>query len=192
MGLFLKGHVAKTIWPIRTFDYIHKALVMNFLAIINLNYWGPVLWAGRLNKADQRHVYSVWDQFTLNSWLGPTNLTSPHQWVRCTYDTVRYMLPNESRCDNERWIGEFVSFSYTHVPKEIWPPSSLDLNPMEYWAWSTIETQINICAHTTKTSILANIKENFTILDRDMVAWALGRFRGGIEALIEDGGDLIE
>ena len=43
-----------------------------------------------------------------------------------------------------------------------------------------------------KTFLIATIKENFASLDRDMVARALGRFKGRVEAVIEACGDFVE
>ena len=70
----------------------------------------------------------------------------------------------------------------------MWPPSSPDLHTIDLWAWSAIKARTNRRAYTTKTSLIATIKENFAILDRDMVTSVWGR----VEAVIEAGGDFIE
>ena len=80
----------------------------------------------------------------------------------------------------------------THVPKEMWPPSSPYLNLMYYWAWGYFEACTNRHAHTTKTSLVSIIKENFASLDRDMVIMDCGRFRGRVEAVIGADGNFIE
>ena len=63
---------------------------------------------------------------------------------------------------------------------------------MDFWAWGYFEACTNRRAYTTKTSLIATIKEKFASLDRDMVTRACGRFRGRVKAVIEAGGDFIE
>ena len=87
-------------------------------------------------------------------------------------------------------MAEFVSFGY-HVSKELSTPSSPNFNPIEYWALSAIKAWTNRRAHTNNTPVIATIKKNFAILERDMVFRACGQFRGRVEAVIEIGGDFI-
>ena len=75
----------------------------------------------------------------------------------------------------------------THVPKEMWPPSSPDLNPLDYWAQGYFKAWSNRRADTKKISLIATIKENFAILYRDMMTRACERFRGRVWAVIEAG-----
>ena len=80
----------------------------------------------------------------------------------------------------------------THVPKEMLPPSSPDLNPLDYLAQGYFEACTNRRAYTTKTSPIATIKENFASLYGDMVTRACRRFRGRVGVVIEAVGDFIE
>ena len=59
-----------------------------------------------------------------------------------------------------------------------WPPSSSDLNLMDYFIRGYLESHTNRCPHTTKASLIASKKEHFASLTRDLVIKAYSRFRG--------------
>jgi hypothetical protein len=44
-----------------------------------------------------------------------------------------------------------------HWSKEIWPPSSKDCNPLDYFMWSEVEREVNKHPHNTLASINAKI-----------------------------------
>ena len=54
------------------------------------------------------------------------------------------------------WLEEHCS---DFVTKDKWPPSSPDLNPMNYFFWGVLENRTNRRPHTTKASLIASIKE---------------------------------
>ena len=77
-------------------------------------------------------------------------------------------------------------------PKEIWPPSSPDCNPLDYYVWGVCEQEVNKAPHNTLASLQAKITEVMGSLPRDTVAKACRRFRHRIEQVIEANGDFIE
>ena len=87
------------------------------------------------------------------------------------------------------WLKEHC---YDVVTKEQWPPSSPDLNPMDYFVWGYLEAHTNRRPHTTKASLIASIKEHFASMPSNLIIKACSRFRGRIEAVIEAKGNYIE
>lgn len=77
-------------------------------------------------------------------------------------------------------------------PKEVWPPSSPDCNPLDYFVWGVCEREVNKAPHNTLDSVKNKIKEVMGNLERDLVAKACSRFRSRIEAVVEAEGDFIE
>ncbi len=55
-----------------------------------------------------------------------------------------------------------------------------------------MEAHTNRCAHTTKTSLITSIKENFASMDKAMVAKAWVAFQGRVKALIEAEGGFFD
>ena len=87
------------------------------------------------------------------------------------------------------WLEEHC---YNFVTKNKWPPSSLDLNPMDYFFWGVLENQTNRRPHTTMASLIASIKEQCISIDREMVKKACRSFRTRIEHAIEAEGNYVE
>ncbi len=87
------------------------------------------------------------------------------------------------------WLKEN---SCDFVDKETWPPSSPDLNPMDYFFWGVLESRTNRHPHTTKASLITSIKEQCRVMEREMVQRACGRFRSRVEQVIEAEGSFIE
>ncbi len=76
--------------------------------------------------------------------------------------------------------------------KEVWPPSSPDCNPLDYFVWGVCERDVNRAPHNTLASLRSKITEVMASLSRDTVVTACKRFRNRIEAVVEVGGDFIE
>ena len=87
------------------------------------------------------------------------------------------------------WLEEHC---YDFITKNKWPPSSPDLNPMDYFFWGVLENQINQCPHTTKASLIASVKEQCISIDREMVKKACESFRTRIECVIKAEGNYVE
>ncbi len=81
-----------------------------------------------------------------------------------------------------KWLKDHC---YDPVSKGCWPPSSPDLNPLDYFVWGYLRTHTNRHAHSTKASLIPFIKENFASMDTAMVAKTCVAFRGRVEAVIE-------
>ena len=72
--------------------------------------------------------------------------------------------------------------------KEVWPPSSLDCNPLDNNVWSVCQQDVNKATHNISASLMAKITEVMGNLPRDTVAKACQRFCLRIEAVVEAGG----
>ena len=68
--------------------------------------------------------------------------------------------------ETQAWLQkecyDFVSFSN-------WPPSSPDLNLLDYFVWSYVENITNITPHNTKASLIAAIRRVFAELPPALV-----------------------
>ena len=54
--------------------------------------------------------------------------------------------------------------SYDFVPFSHWPPSSPDLNPLDYFVWSYVENITNMTSHNTKASLISAPRRGFAEL----------------------------
>lgn len=97
--------------------------------------------------------------------------------------------PAHTASSTQQWLAANVPEFW---PKEIWPPSSPDCNPLDYFVWGVCERETNKQPHNTLDSLKAKINQVMGDLDRDILAKACSRFRPRIEAVVEAGGDFIE
>ena len=68
----------------------------------------------------------------------------------------------ETRTSLQKECYDFVPFSH-------WPPSSPDLNPLNYFVWSYVENITNMTSHNTKASLIAAIRQVFAELPPALV-----------------------
>ena len=72
------------------------------------------------------------------------------------------------------WLEEHC---FDFVPNSRWPPSSPDLNPMDYFFSGYLEAKTNQAPHTTKDSLITAIMEQTTSLSKQVVAKTCKSFR---------------
>ncbi len=72
---------------------------------------------------------------------------------------------------NSKRTQEWLKANLPEVwEKEIWPPSSPDCNPLDYFVWGVAEFQVNKVPHSTTVSLISKIKEVMGNLDKATVA----------------------
>ena len=89
----------------------------------------------------------------------------------------------------QEWLAQNL---HDHVTPNMWPPSSPDLNPMDYYVWGVVEKETNKRPHSTKESLKATILHVMGILQEEPLILACSRFRNRLEAVIEAEGVFIE
>ena len=99
------------------------------------------------------------------------------------------LAPAHKSKETQAWLQKecynFVHFSH-------WPPSSPDLNPLNYFVWSYVENITKMTSHNTKASLIAANRRVFAELPPALVEKACSQFRIRIEAMIEAEGGYIE
>ena len=98
------------------------------------------------------------------------------------------VLAHKSK-ENQAWLQKEC---YDFIPFSHWPPSSSNLNLLDYFVWSYVENITNMTSHNTKASMIAAIRQVFAKLPPALVEKACSQFRIHIEAVIEAEGSYIE
>lgn len=97
--------------------------------------------------------------------------------------------PAHTANKTQAWLADNLKEFW---PKNIWPPSSPDCNPCDFFLWGVCEREVNKCPHNTKASLKTKITQVMAGLDKDMVANACRRFRSRIERVVDADGGFIE
>jgi hypothetical protein len=79
-----------------------------------------------------------------------------------------------------------------HWLKEMWPPSSTDCNPFDYFMWCVVEREVNKCPHITLASLKVMTSDIMTDLDKEVIIHACKTFRSWIEDVMEATGVFIK
>ena len=87
---------------------------------------------------------------------------------------------------------DFVNLAVTHVPKEMWPPSSPILIQWTFGPRATLKHAPIDVPIPQRPPPLPLSSRTSPACTWDMVTRACGRFRGRVKAVIEAGGDFIE
>jgi len=99
--------------------------------------------------------------------------------------------PNPDRFEvpTQTWLNDhFPNF----INKNEWPPSSPDLNPLDYSIWSIIESETNAQAHTSVESLRRAIIRVFDNLDQETINRAIDDWPRRLDAVIESQGGHFE
>ena len=89
--------------------------------------------------------------------------------------------PAHKSKETQAWLQKEC---YDFVPFSHWPPTSPDLNPLDYFVWSYVENITNMTSHNTKASLIAAIRRVFAELSPALVEKACSQFWIRIEEVI--------
>jgi hypothetical protein len=79
-----------------------------------------------------------------------------------------------------------------HCLKEMWPPSSTDCNPLDYFMWCVVEREVIKSLHITLASLKVMTSDVMTDLDREVIIHACKKLGSWIEAVMEATGVFIK
>ena len=82
--------------------------------------------------------------------------------------------PAHKSKETQAWLQKEC---YDFVPFSHWPPSSPDLNLLDYFVWSYVENITNMTSHNTKASLIAAIRRVFAEVPRAPVEKACSQIR---------------
>ena len=82
--------------------------------------------------------------------------------------------PAHKSKETQAW---FQKECYVFVPFSQCPPSSPDLNPLDYFVWSYVENITNMTSHNTKASLITAIRRVFTELPPALVEKVCSQFQ---------------
>lgn len=89
----------------------------------------------------------------------------------------------------QNWVSDELDMAWT---KEFWPPSSPDLNPLDYYVWGVLERETNKRAHNNTDSLRDAIEEATANMNTVHLVNACQRFRARVEAAIQAEGGWFE
>ena len=111
-------------------------------------------------------------------------------WVRSNYRPGEYVFQQDgATCHTAKATASFLEREgVEYWNKEMWPPSSPDLNPLDYAIWSRLVRQVNRVRHTNMDNLKNAIIQAWGDMDADYLKHVTGRFRSRLERVLEGDG----
>ncbi len=97
--------------------------------------------------------------------------------------------PAHTSARAQKWCAQNMP---NFIEKDSWPPSSPDLNPLDYYVWSVLEEDVNSTSYNTRSALVEAIKRAFERLDKDKLKRACASFRGRLEKCVAAEGGFFE
>ena len=115
-------------------------------------------------------------------WIERVTARKPYVWQQ-----------NFASCHTSRRTQSWLIENFCdHIILNMWPPNSLDCNPLDYYVWDAVERETNKTPCNTKDELTARIITTLINLNQDTVGKACNRFRSHLKAVVEANGDFFE
>ncbi|XP_046868909.1 uncharacterized protein LOC124461437 [Drosophila willistoni] len=105
------------------------------------------------------------------------------------YIFQQYYAPSHKAMATQDWMAENF---HDHITPNLWPPSSPDLNLLDYYVWGVVERETNKHPHNTISSLKTAINTVMVNMNKDHLIRACNRFRSRFEKVIAANGNFIE
>uniref|UniRef100_A0A2M4DS66 Putative transposable element n=1 Tax=Anopheles darlingi TaxID=43151 RepID=A0A2M4DS66_ANODA len=115
-------------------------------------------------------------------------------WVKANFGAPQNVVfqqdgaPCHTSNRTQTWLKENMNF----WPKVIWPPSSPDLNPLDYSIWAFVQAKACESSHRSVDSLKASIIKAWASMSETYVTKVCSRFRSRLEKVIENEGGHFE
>jgi hypothetical protein len=107
-------------------------------------------------------------------------------------EAERAVIVNRLRAGIQMETSINIKENLTEVwGKEVWPPSSPDCNPFDYFVWGVSELSVIAEFRNKFKDLIQKMKELVGSLARDTLAKACRSFRSTIEAVFTANGSFI-
>ena len=78
------------------------------------------------------------------------------------------------------------------IPPTLWPPNSLDLNPVDYCVWSVLQERVYYCTKVDNVDLKQRIVAEWAALDHIIIASAIAQWRLRLHACVLAAGEHCE
>ncbi len=159
----------------------HPAKAMMLGMICADGFTLPPIWInGNLNGAKYRQIlgHVVFPALDLHFGAGNYTFTQDGAPSHTSKSTQKYL---KGRLGSSRFWS-----------KALWPPSSPNLNPLDYYAWQHVQSKACRNSHSNIADLKASVDAVWAALTKDEIRKACNAFRTRIKACIAAKGGVFE
>ncbi|KAI6646993.1 hypothetical protein LOD99_8992 [Oopsacas minuta] len=107
-------------------------------------------------------------------------------------DEKLFTVEEASNRQNERTLASRSQDIPDCINKDEWPPSSPDLNPLDYSVWANLESRACAKSHKSLESLKVNLLSEWQKIPQEELRKAVHQFRGRITSVSHKKGGYIE
>ena len=115
-------------------------------------------------------------------------------WLKASYPEGNYCwtqdgAPSHTARKNQAFCKANMAKFWS---KEVWPPSSPDLNPLDFAVWGFLERATNKTSHPSVDALKGVIRREWAKMSSDFIVSSCRSVRRRVQAVIENNGGHIE
>jgi transposase len=115
-------------------------------------------------------------------------------WIEANFDDPEnvVLMQDGAPCHTANLVQNWLRTHINFWPKDVWPPSSPDLNPLDFSIWATVQARVNVKMYPNTDALKASISKVWADLSGDDIRNVCARFRPRVEAVIAAEGGYID
>lgn len=115
-------------------------------------------------------------------------------WVRQNFpdQSEVVLMQDGAPCHTAKSVQKWLSENINFWPKEMWPPSSPDLNPLDFSVWAYVQAKAGKRQHPNLEAMKLSVTKVWNGMSPDYIKKTCSKFRPRIEAVIEADGGYID
>ena len=121
--------------------------------------------------------------------LTPAHIEMKKHFKNRSFIFQQYGAPSHTANKTQDWCE-------SHFPafwrKDLWPPSSPDLNPLDFCLWSILEKEACATVHNNTEALKKSLEREWAKIPQETIRAAVKSFRGRLERIIAAKGGHIE
>ena len=120
----------------------------------------------------------------------------PHvlPWIQQNFQDQSELIfmQDGAPCHTSKLVQEWLSENLNFWPKEVWPPSSPDLNPLDFSIWAYVQAKACKVQHPNLDALQLSVSKVWNDMTEAFIRSTCSTFRPRIEAVIEAEGGYID
>ena len=115
-------------------------------------------------------------------------------WLQANYPDGNYVFqqdlaPGHKARKTQKWCKDNLADFW---PWGMWPPSSPDLNPLDYGVWGIVESKACATPHASVDVLKASVEKEWEGMEEEYLVRVCKAFRPRLEAMLEAEGGHFE
>lgn len=168
----------------------HKRTVQRFQSASGLMVWGAVSYRGKLPLVFIDRGVKINSEYYQREVLKATLLPEANRlYPEGRWTFQQDSAPAHASKSTQAWCLENLP---NFITSQEWPPSSPDLNPLDFCIWGTLEPRVNAKQHRSLESMKRALVREWDKLSMKTVRAAIDKWETRLNAIVQKDGGRFE